>query len=1368
MLSLEDALLGFPSSPALVLRMPVSSAVIYATGETIVLLDASTLRLLRTLTLKEAFPAAHNVPITVLDVENHARYVLGVSQTHVAVWEFSDSLSSRVHSAFTNSEPVTCAHIKRDHIAIGHSGGVALKRLETSREVPIWITLWTQPAPTPHCVSLSPSLTFVASASNANRSVHVLSVKSPNKTQVIKHPHPVLGLQWREPRGRYSEERCLYTFTSDSVLRVFAPVIDVPNRLQLQAALDRWCFTDDDGYGYGDTEEQSLSQSGTRDVPFIFPLDRDVLCRVLPPMGAEPMVAEEEKGGLRKLKELAEDDWELFGFVSLDGTLTVKALINLDKRPPTLLQNFTMLKIRDRALDPSQQLFLAPSPDPSRALLLSSFPLRSYELLPLPFVDGEKGSMRRIACGRKATAKSTRPVVGFVRTPDGSAIASRRGGGGEIYLRDRKGRLAPTGAWDDEGTIALFDGGSSIAIYHNSVLTVHIFSKGSTNIQETLTIDYTAPSEPSLITLPSHSSITPILSITPTLIATFHLHKGITSSLWLHSITSLPLPSHPNFILPVDPMAWAHELPTGHSVSLSSPELSPTIPLAPSLADSETDHKHDALVSVMDGSLAFWTPDREDPSGWRCTGSVNTYRKQIRMARCSSAKKTAIISVESSSETLTIWDSKESEFSSGLEFSQTFGEAVNDLDWTSTDSQEAHSILAVGFSQRVVLLGQQRMTYFDQEPWRIIAEIDIRQYTSYPIKDSIWFAGGSLVIGAGHQVLQYGSTIGAMGDSADKPLSLFAQVARQNGPLPDYHPQNLLQCLLWDKLELVERILVMLAAALEASRAPGGTFVWSQFCVSEYTDPSTKHGAVTQKKSQHSYLFSNEVEESDNSVTTFGPALVSKLISRLKESPLPDLSPNEMAHLTVLIQTTLEVEQQKRSLDANGLRYLLSMRSFYIINSGHVNTNTGKSVQFNLRTIGVRQRIRYRDILWAYLSESQEILLDASTTADARALGVFLWLNSTETIKSQAEVVARNQYMAGENRDPTSCCLFYFALRKVKLVHGLWKRATWHPEQQLMLKFLSNDFDNPRWRTAALKNAFALISKQRYEYAAAFFLLGRSLQDAVAICIKQLQDFQLAVALARIVEDGDDGPVLKDILANTVLPIALKEGNRWLACWAFWILKRRDLSLRVLLTPLENIAASFDITVAEIGNPHYDDPSLALLFLQLKHKSLQTAKGFSEISGRTEFNFVLQMARVFCRMGCHSLALELVSHWQFTHIRPPKNSMETASKDRIADEASRNRPSSSPSVTRHPLGGSLRARRSSILIDMEIPSLPATRPTSPGPAPLRAVPEHLVPQSPHRDGSEADIEAKRTGLGSLMRSARKDVTIPEFDMNAFF
>jgi len=94
---------------------------------------------------------------------------------------------------------------------------------------------------------------------------------------------------------------------------------------------------------------------------------------------------------------------------------------------------------------------------------------------------------------------------------------------------------------------------------------------------------------------------------------------------------------------------------------------------------------------------------------------------------------------------------------------------------------------------------------------------------------------------------------------------------------------------------------------------------------------------------------------------------------------------------------------------------------------------------------------------------------------------------------------------------------------------------------------------------------FTFDSNGSLEYAAAFFLLGGSLKDAVNVCIKNLGDFQLAVSLARVSEQCNDGPVLKDILTNTVLPFALGLGNRWLGSWAFWMLHRRDLAVRILL-----------------------------------------------------------------------------------------------------------------------------------------------------------------------------------------------------------
>lgn len=48
-----------------------------------------------------------------------------------------------------------------------------------------------------------------------------------------------------------------------------------------------------------------------------------------------------------------------------------------------------------------------------------------------------------------------------------------------------------------------------------------------------------------------------------------------------------------------------------------------------------------------------------------------------------------------------------------------------------------------------------------------------------------------------------------------------------------------------------------------------------------------------------------------------------------------------------------------------------------------------------------------------------------------------------------------------------------------------------------MTDFFRNNFSEDRWRKAALKNAFSLLGKQRFQHSAAFFLLAGSLKDAV-------------------------------------------------------------------------------------------------------------------------------------------------------------------------------------------------------------------------------------------------------------------------------
>ena len=53
------------------------------------------------------------------------------------------------------------------------------------------------------------------------------------------------------------------------------------------------------------------------------------------------------------------------------------------------------------------------------------------------------------------------------------------------------------------------------------------------------------------------------------------------------------------------------------------------------------------------------------------------------------------------------------------------------------------------------------------------------------------------------------------------------------------------------------------------------------------------------------------------------------------------------------------------------------------------------------------------------------------------------------------------------------------------------------------------------------------------------------------------------------------------------------------------------------------------------------DPALVVIYKQLRDKTLQTLKGASKISPRAEWQFVLQTARLYDRMGCDLLALDL-------------------------------------------------------------------------------------------------------------------------------
>lgn len=79
-----------------------------------------------------------------------------------------------------------------------------------------------------------------------------------------------------------------------------------------------------------------------------------------------------------------------------------------------------------------------------------------------------------------------------------------------------------------------------------------------------------------------------------------------------------------------------------------------------------------------------------------------------------------------------------------------------------------------------------------------------------------------------------------------------------------------------------------------------------------------------------------------------------------------------------------------------------------------------------------------------------------------------------------------------------------------------------------------------------------------------------------------------------------------------------------------------------------------------------------------------------------------------------------------------------------------------------------------MIIDMELPSFPPTRAASP---PLADIKENGAPARLENGRGRSPTSARKpdptspvmsTGFGNLMKTAKKDVVVPEFDMSNFF
>lgn len=318
---------------------------------------------------------------------------------------------------------------------------------------------------------------------------------------------------------------------------------------------------------------------------------------------------------------------------------------------------------------------------------------------------------------------------------------------------------------------------------------------------------------------------------------------------------------------------------------------------------------------------------------------------------------------------------------------------------------------------------------------------------------------------------------------------------------------------------------------------------------------------------------------------------VKELSELLTQIALPFVSSAQQMHLLAILNTLHQIQSKAMAgaMDPCGVRFLVAFKIFIFLRK-------------SLPLLERPSALSSVDFAWALHSEAEETLLrlclpaaaggssgttgggdlnsGSSTVAGGgdiplswtglKSLGIALWLKNPTSLRNLIENVAKAQFMA--SKDPYDCTLFYLALDKKPALVALFKAV----KNQQVSDFLKNNFQEEKWKTAAAKNAYVLLGKQKFELAAAFFLLGGSLKDCVDICLSKLKDYQLALLVTRLVE-GDGGPTYQYVLSKHILPLALQQPNSpdtALASITYWLLKKYSDSLSVLLPSSSSSSSS--------------------------------------------------------------------------------------------------------------------------------------------------------------------------------------------------
>ena len=409
----------------------------------------------------------------------------------------------------------------------------------------------------------------------------------------------------------------------------------------------------------------------------------------------------------------------------------------------------------------------------------------------------------------------------------------------------------------------------------------------------------------------------------------------------------------------------------------------------------------------------------------------------------------------------------------------------------------------------------------------------------------------------------FATRLGQHAVQGDRVREILCHGFSPKGP---FAPENLEMWLRWGKLDIVRLVLRSMQKKFDGSPL-----------LKSVADSSTMSRAfsyfsifdVSESASISSILLSDEFQESprdggtDCLLDQLSKPFVKDEVQQLENAFRPSLEilpPKSKASLARVYARVISVAQVLHEIDAGEAVGGLDRAARHVYICHRLVKARRRNIEWEKYLYSSENGLSDNDsedkflsgslpasqIAWALLSESKETLLNAcipkggSNWQMVKDIGGAYWLDQT-VLKKTLEGLAKARYL--EKKDPQDSALMYIALNRKNVLAALCRTAN----QPRLLQFFSRDFSDPENKKAALKNAYVLLSQHRYELSAAFFILGGQRSDAYEILGGDAGDFQLAFAVARVLE-GDSGDGLQEFINKHMIPHALSSGNVWFAC----------------------------------------------------------------------------------------------------------------------------------------------------------------------------------------------------------------------------